>query len=60
MLQEYDAAAGEQSLDLSPMLLRAGGLFGGLYRSLLNDKDAVIPDALVAADERAQASTDRV
>jgi hypothetical protein len=52
MLQNWDTSAGEESFDLSPILVRAHGLLGGVYQLLVKDENAVVPPALVAADER--------
>jgi len=52
MFQKLNAAAGDQSLDLGPMLLDAGGTYAGLYRKLLNDPYAPLSAEILAADER--------
>ena len=54
MVQDFDASAGEQALDLSTLLTQVKGSYSGLYRALLKDEGAALPSALVAADERQQ------
>ena len=52
MVQLIKPGGTDKSLDLGPMLLKAGGTYGGLYRKLLNDPNATLSPELVAADER--------
>lgn len=51
MVQTFDTTVGDQSLELGPMLLSAGGSLAGLYRVLLKDASASIPPELSSADE---------
>jgi len=52
LLQRLNTQAGDESLDLGPMMLDAGGTYAGLYRRLMHDPNATISPELAAADER--------
>jgi hypothetical protein len=51
LVQTFDETAGERRLELAELLREAQGLYSGLYRTLLNDPSAPLPQQLVEADE---------
>lgn len=51
VVQALNTAAGEHRLELEDLLQASGGLYSGLYRTLLHDDKAPVPQGLVAADE---------
>jgi hypothetical protein len=51
LVQALNSAAGEHRLELEDLLRASGGLYSGLYRTLLHDDNATIPPGLVTADE---------